>query len=155
MIAVRNLTSHDLVVYSGTTPILVVPPNVNPARLVEHVSVGTSLGVGDLTIPTALVSYSDEVVGLPDPIPGTVLVVSRVLAAEVRRPDVFFPVDEVRDGEGRILGCRALAQFVERSPDQRPAGENRAALPDRSVDIEVTAQCPPAGLGRRAGGADA
>jgi hypothetical protein len=155
MIAVRNLTSHDLVVYSGTTPILVVPPNGNPARLVEQVSPGTSLGVGDLTIPTALVSYSDEVVGLPDPVLDTVLVVSRVLAAEVRRPDVFFPLDEVTNGEGRILGCRALAQFVERIPDQRPIGENRAATPDRSLDIEVLPPCPPAGLGGRAGRADA
>jgi hypothetical protein len=34
-----------------------------------------------------------------------------VLAAAVDRDDLYFPLEEVRDEEGRIIGCRALGRF--------------------------------------------
>ncbi len=50
-----------------------------------------------------------EVTGLPDPIDGTIFVVSAMvrLACPARR-DLGSPVELVRDPAGRIIGCGAL-----------------------------------------------
>ena len=53
-----------------------------------------------------------EVAHLPAPQPGVGYFVSRFLAARVPRNDLYFPADEVRDENGRIIGCRALGRFV-------------------------------------------
>jgi adenine/guanine phosphoribosyltransferase-like PRPP-binding protein len=39
-----------------------------------------------------------------------VYLVSNIVAQAVRRDDVLIVDDIVRDGEGRILGCRAFAR---------------------------------------------
>lgn len=43
---------------------------------------------------------------------GVLLVVPRVLARESDRADLLFPDEEIRDPEGRIIGCRRLARFA-------------------------------------------
>lgn len=48
---------------------------------------------------------------LPDVIPGTWYIVPRISAEAARRSDFVFPDDEVRDEEGRIIGCRGFARF--------------------------------------------
>jgi len=51
-----------------------------------------------------------DVEGLPDPIPGTVFLVSRIVKAAVPdRMDCMVPDDLVRDSEGRVIGCRRLS----------------------------------------------
>ena len=43
--------------------------------------------------------------------PGVGYIVPRISADTARRPDFFFPYDEVRNEEGAIVGCRGLGCF--------------------------------------------
>ena len=53
-----------------------------------------------------------EVTGVPSPEKGVYLIVSSLVAqALVGRSDILIPDDTVRDNEGRIIGCRALARI--------------------------------------------
>lgn len=54
-------------------------------------------------------SVFGEVVGLPDYDPETIYIVSRLVAEAAKRPDLYVVDDAVRDEQGRIIGCRALA----------------------------------------------
>ena len=56
--------------------------------------------------------YQGEVEGLPEPEPETVYIVSRLTAQAVKgREDIVFPLGEVRDEKGRILGVRGFGYF--------------------------------------------
>ena len=47
--------------------------------------------------------------GLPDPVPGVILIVSALVRAAVpHRTDVASPGDQVRDEAGNVIGCRHL-----------------------------------------------
>jgi hypothetical protein len=53
-----------------------------------------------------------SVVGLPDPVPGVVYVVSSITAqAVVDRMDVYVPARPIRDEKGRIIACAALGRI--------------------------------------------
>lgn len=53
-----------------------------------------------------------SVTGLPDPQDGTIYLVSALTAqACPERSDVFITDDAVRDENGRIIGCRAIARI--------------------------------------------
>lgn len=52
-----------------------------------------------------------EVIGLPEPVEGTIYIVSVLTAQAARgRSDVYIVDDLVRDSAGRIIGCRGLTQ---------------------------------------------
>jgi hypothetical protein len=109
-VTVRNLTPHALVVldHDGTT-LLALPPCPAPPRIEQHV-------VEEVLDPAGVVVQDiryGRVVGLPDAALGVLLVVSRVVAREVPRHDLLFPDGEVRDADGRIVGCRQLARFCQ------------------------------------------
>lgn len=58
-----------------------------------------------------------DVVGLPEPEEGTVYVVSVLVAERLpHRNDLRVPGGQVRDGDGRIVGCRSLAEPASTSP---------------------------------------
>lgn len=79
------------------------PPGTNIVNLMKHdVNVHTNEeGLIELYKPT----YG-EVMGLPEPQPNTVYVVSGMVnAATPDRSDVVSPGDHVRDGEGKPIGC--------------------------------------------------
>lgn len=62
-----------------------------------------------------------QVVGLPDPDPNTyhivsVIVVEAALDAGRTIDDLLVPGDQVRDGKGRIVGCRGLIEGRTASP---------------------------------------
>lgn len=58
-----------------------------------------------------------DVVGLPEPEDGTVYVVSVLVAERLpHRTDLRVPGGQVRDGDGRIIGCRSLAEPSCTSP---------------------------------------
>lgn len=109
-----NLTLHDIIVVADDVPACEVPPSGLYARVVELVRPGDNLHTDRGAAPTATVSYLPKVIDLPEPVTDTIYIVSRVLASAVRRPDLYFPHDEVRDETGRIIGCRALGQFEAR-----------------------------------------
>lgn len=66
--------------------------------------------VGNLDgIPVNMVQYG-EIYGLPEPVAGTIYIVSAIVATRANRDDCFVVDDTVRDERGRIVGCNALAK---------------------------------------------
>ena len=117
-----NLTPHPLIVFDGDTVVFEQPPLGPPARIVEQRGNPTTLEVAGrgVGLPLVRVGYDDHVAGLPSPKPGVVYVVSRVTAAHLagNRDDLLFPLEEVRDTSGRIIGCRLLGCFESQKDAQ-------------------------------------
>lgn len=113
-----NLTSHTVVLYDDSglidsTHVLGTwSPSGPMARLPERTVAIPPVDTDQGVMPTVGVTYGEGTQGLPEPADGTSYVVSRVLAAALTREDVYFPHGEVRDQNGRIIGCRALGRFV-------------------------------------------
>ena len=118
MNAIINLTPHQVTVVAEDDTVLAEwPASGAVARLRETQVDGIHLGTEQGAIPTDQVTYADDVTGLPPEQAGTLLIVSRILAAQVHRADLYFPSREVRDEQGRIIGCRALGQFASTGGD--------------------------------------
>src|ERR1700691_2444601 len=135
-----NLTPHDIVLYAAAPPAaggdldLAEPATV---RLAAQGSVArvddeaSRLGQGWLNVGAGLIALtrlrrSGKLTGLPPPVAGTRLVVSRVTALAARhRSDLVFPFGEVRDPAGQITGVRGLAAF---RPGWAPAQWSRDAV---------------------------
>lgn len=116
-----NLTEHDVVVYGAADQVLLhLPVSGAVARVSERRHGRPPIPSTAGPIPAFVVGYAEQVDGLPDPEPGLVYVVSRITAAACPRADVLFPLDEVRNPRGHIIGCRALGQFKDGEP--RAAG---------------------------------
>lgn len=107
-----NLTPHALnIMPEGPEgPTVTIPPSGIVARCAtSRVQVDT-VTVDGIAVPVNRTQFG-AVTGLPDPQPGTIYIVSAVVAQAVpERPDVFIVDDSVRDESGRIIGCRALAR---------------------------------------------
>ena len=103
-----NLTPHSITFYdnAGST-VLTVEPSGKVARCsVVREKVGTIAG-----IPVNRSRFG-KVENFPDPEEGTIYIVSALTAQAVPdRPDVYITDDAVRDEQGRIIGCRALAHI--------------------------------------------
>jgi hypothetical protein len=109
-----NLTAHSIAIWDGDEVVVEVGPSGLTARCAEDRRPGDPITVGGHEVAVASVGFG-EVVGLPDPVPGVGYVVSRAVAEAVPgRADVFYPDIPVRDEQGRIVGCRALARAVPR-----------------------------------------
>jgi hypothetical protein len=106
-----NLTPHDLnlMPQGPDGPVVTIPPSGQVARCaVDRVQVDT-VTVGGISVPVNE-TWFGEVYDLPDPQPDTIFVVSALVAQAVpERKDVYITDDAVRDEQGRIIGCRALA----------------------------------------------
>lgn len=102
---IRNLTPHDVVVHHPDGQVRI--PSEGVARVLDHPREDSVVdGVPILALTTG------DVVGLPDPEPGVLLLVSRVLALAVTdRADLVFPFGEIRDESGRIVAVAALARW--------------------------------------------
>lgn len=106
-----NLTPHPFVLMnSEEEPVLELPPCDNPPRadvekeLVSILEIQEDVGVRVTKVRMG------EVKGLPEPYSDKRYVVSRVIAeACPNRTDLYIPDETVRDNEGNIIGCRALA----------------------------------------------
>lgn len=112
-----NLTPHGIDVLDADGVLLVhLPPSGLVARVDPQV-----LGVDNVVVEGAAVPIrtlrNDTVDGLPDPDPAVRYVVSRTLAAFVRRPDLLVVDQPVRDAAGQVIGCRGLAVVEPRDPD--------------------------------------
>lgn len=107
-----NLTPHDVIVFNGAGETLAVwATSGAQARVVEEQAPCEPLVVGGVEVPLIELSYTPEIIGLPDPRPGTGWIVSRLCAAASQRDDLYFPIDEVRDAAGEIVGCSALGRM--------------------------------------------
>ena len=108
---VVNLTPHVVRVLREDVEVASFPSE-GFARVSERPVAHSVLQTTAGTVPTVSLRYGDEVDGLPPPRPGTLFVVSRIVAAAVEREDLLFPADEVRDPSGTIIGCSRLGQFI-------------------------------------------
>lgn len=104
-----NLTPHQLHFLSSENEELMVMPSSGVARAKQ---VRKATGEIINGIPVYENTYG-SVEGLPEPVEGAIFVVSALTAQAVKgeRSDVFIVDDAVRDNEGRIIGCRALARI--------------------------------------------
>jgi hypothetical protein len=108
-----NLTPHalNLMPAGPTGPVVTIPPSGLVARCaVDRVQVDT-VTVDGVSVPVNQTRFG-AVSDLPDPQPDTIYVVSALVAQAVPdRADVYIVDDAVRDEQGRIIGCRALAHI--------------------------------------------
>jgi len=101
-----NLTPHTLNIHTAGG-IQNIPPSGDVARVdVQYVHAGQVAGVD-----VYRADYG-AVVGLPDPTPDHIYVVSGMVAQVTPRPDVYSPGQLVRDGDGRPIGCQGLKASV-------------------------------------------
>lgn len=106
-----NLTPHVLsfMPQGPDGPVVTIPPSGIVARCATSRVQVDAVSLDGMTIPVNKTEFGD-VTGLPDPQPGTIYIVSALVAqAQPARQDVFIVDDAVRDEQGRIIGARALA----------------------------------------------
>ena len=108
-----NLTPHPVTIFDQDGNIvLAVEPSGTVARLTE--TVRPDGGIGEASAVSVALG---EISGLPEPQEGITYIVSMptlmgMRAAGNTRSDVRYPFDQVRDGNGRIIGCRGLATIA-------------------------------------------
>ena len=105
-----NLTPHRVTVRSGDDEWVFESEGAARVRDLSRPS-GHVAGVPVRDVQTG------DVADLPDPSPGVVFLVSRVLALALpERGDLLFPFGEIRDDAGRIVAVESLGRFVEQPP---------------------------------------
>ena len=106
-----NLTPHELTLVGNDGQVLArFPPSGQVLRLVEKTTSSTNLVHEGVEIPllTKSVGAAED---LPPREEGTLYIVSLPVALRYpERDDFVVPHDYVRDENGRVLGCRALAR---------------------------------------------
>ena len=103
-----NLTPHSITFVDAFGNAVLT---VEPSGLVARCSVVREK-IGEINgIPVNQTRFG-KVENLPEPQEGTIFIVSALTAQAVpEREDVFITDDAVRDEQGRIIGCRALARI--------------------------------------------
>lgn len=98
---ILNCTPHNCQLHSKdaivTYPVTGIVPRIQLRQEVLNES------------PRIVRTICGEMVGLPDEEPDTLYIVSRIVAtASPHRYDLLVPVDLIRDGGSRVIGCRAF-----------------------------------------------
>jgi hypothetical protein len=104
-----NLTPHPLTL-RGENGTLEVPPSGQIARLAVTRTACAPVTVDGVTLPITRPTMGD-IVGLPAPEPGVILVVSALVAEAAGRGDVMSPGELIRDGSGAVVGARGLCSY--------------------------------------------
>ncbi|NCL75533.1 hypothetical protein [Rhodococcus sp. YH1] len=104
-----NLTAHPVVLHRPTPqPPLVLPACPRPPRVPDTDRPGRRC-LPDLTMPVVELDTGTTVDSLPEPCPGTVYVVGRLVAAAApHRTDLFVPGPVYLDPRTGLAGCSAL-----------------------------------------------
>lgn len=100
-----NLTPHDINLFDEAgNPVLVRASGTLARCKVTTEKVGSVNGV------KVNVSHFGEIEGLPEPEAGKVYIVSAMILTALNgtRPDVLGVSEYIRDGEGKIVGAKAL-----------------------------------------------
>ena len=105
-----NCTPHDVNLITKNGNITFPRSGIIP-RLTESQQKVNSVTVNGIEIDIMEKSFN-EVEGLPEPQENTIFIVSALVAGAVKnRDDLVVPNDTIRDGEGRIVGCKNLAKI--------------------------------------------
>ena len=103
---IKNLTPHTVNLLIGGERVAIEPDGPAP-RLSTHEEMISN----DLGFDLVRVVYGN-IENLPDPEPETMLIVSKMCCdAAPGRTDLVYPTRLVRDDQGRIVGCDALARL--------------------------------------------
>ena len=109
---VINLTPHtiNLVAEDGTQLLSLESQGV--ARVASTTEVVGFLQVGGVAVPQTHTTFG-EVEGLPEQEPGVGYIVSNMIISAlaqqgIHRDDLFTPGLQVRDEQGRVIGCRSF-----------------------------------------------
>ena len=81
-----NLMQHEIVVRRPNDDDLVIPPSGDLARVESHTSIPFTID----GINVSRTSFG-TVIGIPDPIPGVIFLVSTLVAQRANRFDVLSP----------------------------------------------------------------
>lgn len=104
-----NLTPHTLNILNADGSVRV---DVSPSGTVARVA-STRTQTGEVNGLPMFVTTFGEVTGLPDAQPGTLFVVSGMVAGRPEvsvREDVWSPGELVRGPDGQPVGCRGLTR---------------------------------------------
>lgn len=104
MANVKNLTPHNVRVLNDNNEVVVILNSEGIARVSSETKVVDTLN----GVPITKTVFG-EVTGLPPETEGTYYVVSRMVAsAASERHDLLVPGLQVRDEQGRVVGCKSL-----------------------------------------------
>ena len=102
-----NLTPHPISIIRMDEGITMELPSEGSARVAT-----SSIRVGEINNVPVNRRQFGEVTGLPDPVDGVVLLVSRIVAEAAGDRDDLIMVDEtIRDQDGRIVGAAAFSRL--------------------------------------------
>lgn len=98
-----NMTPHPLTLVSDNDTTTIPPSGIVPRVSQTRETVGSVAGVPLCRVTTG------EVTDLPDPVDGTLLVVSALVRLALpHRTDLASPGQLVRDNDGNVVGCCSL-----------------------------------------------
>lgn len=104
MANIKNLTPHDVRVLNDNNEVVVVLNSEGIARVSSETKVVDTLNGVPITE-----TVFGEVTGLPPETEGTYYIVSRMVAsAASERRDLLVPGLQIRDEQGRVVGCKSL-----------------------------------------------
>ena len=104
MANIKNLTPHDVRVLNDNTEVVVTLNSEGIARVSSETQVVDTLNGVPITE-----TVFGEVTGLPPETEGTYYIVSRMVASAASdRRDLLVPGLQVRDEQGRVVGCKSL-----------------------------------------------
>lgn len=104
MANIKNLTPHDVRVLNNNNEVVVTLNSEGIARVSSETKVVDTLNGVPITE-----TVFGEVTGLPPETEGTYYIVSRMVAsAASERHDLLVPGLQVRDEQGRVVGCKSL-----------------------------------------------
>lgn len=104
MANIKNLTPHDVRILDDNNEVVVAMVSEGIARVSSESKVVDTLNGVPITE-----TVFGEVTGLPPEAEDTYYVVSRMVAsAASERRDLLVPGLQVRDEQGRVVGCKSL-----------------------------------------------
>ncbi len=100
-----NLCQHSINLLHGDTPVTIEPSGKVARCERQQVQIGTVNGIPIFTVKMGAVE------NLPDPVEGTVYIVSKITAEGAPdRTDLLITNEVVRDEEGRPVGCKSFSK---------------------------------------------
>lgn len=108
-----NLTPHALSVKALDGEYLTILPDAEgPARVIYDHLPPEQTRIGGHEVAVAVSGSPREIIGLPDPEPGVVLIVAKAVvdASPRHRGDLMSPGRLLRDAGGKVIGCDGLTR---------------------------------------------
>lgn len=102
-IEIINLTPRSINIVGGPT----FEPSGDIARISSTNESAGEMVVNGEVIPLITQNFG-EIVGLPEEKEGTMFIVSGLFFSNTSRRDLLVPGEQVRDDEGRVIGCQSF-----------------------------------------------